>query len=76
MAIGTQLGLEIAGFAQTIGTALGGVRESGWVVISAFTAFVCVIATAAAATARETTAVPTELLGYRLPESQNVLVNR
>jgi hypothetical protein len=52
------------------------VRESGWVVISAFTAFVCVIATAAAATARETTAVPTELLGYRLPESQNVLVNR
>ena len=44
VAIGTQLGFLVAGFAPTIVTALGGVREGGWVVISIFTAVVCVIA--------------------------------
>jgi MFS family permease len=76
MAIGTQLGFLLAGFAPSIVTALGGVREGGWVVISAFTAVVCVIAAASAATARETKNVPTALLGRELPDSQNVLVNR
>jgi len=75
MAIGTQLGFLLAGFAPSIVTALGGVREGGWVVISAFTAVVCVIAAASAATARETKNVPTALLGRKLPASQNVLVN-
>ena len=46
MAIGTQLGFLVAGFAPSIVTALGGVQEGGWVVISIFTAVVCVIATA------------------------------
>jgi MFS family permease len=76
VAIGTQLGFLMAGFAPTIVTALGGVREGGWVVISAFTAVICVIAAAAAATARETRDVPTELLGAKAPESSSVLVNR
>jgi MFS family permease len=76
VAIGTQLGFLMAGFAPTIVTALGGVREGGWVVISAFTAVICLIAAAAASTARETKDVPTELLGGKLPESQKVLVNR
>jgi MFS family permease len=75
MAIGTQLGFLLAGFAPSIVTALGGVREGGWVVISAFTAVVCVIAAASATTARETKNVPTPLLG-REPDSQKVLVNR
>jgi MFS family permease len=75
MAIGTQLGFLLAGFAPSIVTALGGVREGGWVVISAFTAVVCVIAAASAVTARETKNVPTPLLG-REPDSQKVLVNR
>ncbi|HTI73973.1 MAG TPA: MFS transporter [Mycobacterium sp.] len=75
MAIGTQLGFLLAGFAPSIVTALGGVREGGWVVISAFTAVVCVIAAASAATARETKNVPTALLGRKLPDSQNVLVD-
>jgi MFS family permease len=76
MAIGTQLGFLLAGFAPSIVTALGGVREGGWVVISAFTAVVCVIAAASAVTARETKDVPTELLGRKAPESPKVLVNR
>jgi MFS family permease len=76
VAIGTQLGFLMAGFAPTIVTALGGVREGGWVVISAFTAVICLIAAAAASTARETKDVPTELLGGKVPESQKVLVNR
>jgi hypothetical protein len=75
LAIGTQLGFLLAGFAPSIVTALGGVREGGWVVISAFTAVICVIAAAAAATARETKDVPTELLGGKVPESPKVFVN-
>lgn len=63
VAIGTQLGFLVAGFAPSIVTALGGVREGGWVVISIFTGVVCVIAAASALTARETRDVPTERLG-------------
>ncbi|WP_458319872.1 MFS transporter [Mycolicibacterium brisbanense] len=65
VAIGTQLGFLVAGFAPSIVTALGGVRDGGWVVISIFTAVVCLIAAGAAMTARETRGVPTELLGHR-----------
>jgi MFS family permease len=75
MAIGTQLGFLVAGFAPSIITALGGVQEGGWVVISVFTAVVCVIATLAALTAPETKDVPTPLLGRGTPDSQKVLVN-
>jgi MFS family permease len=75
MAIGTQLGFLLAGFAPSIVTALGGVREGGWVVISAFTAVVCVIAAASAVTARETKNVPTPLLGGKKTDSSKVLVN-
>jgi hypothetical protein len=75
MAIGTQLGFLMAGFAPSIVTALGGVREGGWVVISAFTAVVCVIAAGSAMTARETKNVPTPLLGRDLPDSEKVLAN-
>src|SRR3954447_24613018 len=74
MAIGTQLGFLVAGFAPSIVTALGGVREGGWVVISIFTAVVCVIATLSALTARETKDVPTALLGQKV-DSKKVLVN-
>ncbi|ACY21574.1 major facilitator superfamily MFS_1 [Gordonia bronchialis DSM 43247] len=68
MAIGTQLGFLMAGFAPSIVTALGGVSEGGWVVISLFTAVVCLIAAGAALTARETKDVPTVELG--LPRSE------
>ncbi|WP_107766861.1 MFS transporter [Nocardioides terrigena] len=67
VAIGTQLGFLMAGFAPTIVTALGGVQEGGWVVISAFTAVIAVIAAISASTARETRDVPTEVLGLKRP---------
>jgi MFS family permease len=76
MAIGTQLGFLLAGFAPSIVTALGGVREGGWTVISGFTAVVCVIAAASAATAKETKDVPTPLLGGKVPGPSRELVNR
>jgi MFS family permease len=75
VAIGTQLGFLVAGFAPSIVTALGGIREGGWVVISIFTAVVCAISVAAALTARETKDVPTPLLGTGTPESRKDLVD-
>ncbi|MBM3716880.1 MAG: MHS family MFS transporter [Actinobacteria bacterium] len=63
MAIGTQLGFLMAGFAPSIVAALGGVAEGGWVVISVFTAVIAIIASISALTARETRDVPTEQLG-------------
>jgi hypothetical protein len=74
MAIGTQIGFLLAGFAPSIVTALGGVREGGWVVISLFTAVVCLISAGAALTARETKNVPTDQLGRSDAESTRTLV--
>ncbi len=63
MAIGTQLGFLMAGFAPSIVAALGGGAAGGWVVISVFTAVIAVIASVSALTARETKDVPTDRLG-------------
>lgn len=64
VAIGTQLGFLMAGFAPSIVTALGGVgHENSWVIISVFTAAICFIAALAALTARETAHTPTETIG-------------
>lgn len=63
MAIGTQLGFLMAGFAPSIVAALGGGAAGGWVVISVFTAVIAVIASVSALTARETKDVPTDQLG-------------
>lgn len=63
MAIGTQIGFLLAGFAPSIVTALGGVQEGGWVVISVFTAAVAIVASISALTAKETKDVPTARLG-------------
>lgn len=76
IAIGTQLGFLMAGFAPTIVTALGGLERGGWVVTSVFTAVIAVIAVVSASTARETKDVPTELLGERAPEAPSELVAR
>jgi MFS family permease len=70
LAIGTQIGFLMAGFAPSIVAALGGVREGGWVIISVFTGVICLIVTLAALTARETKDVPTDTLGIKLPESR------
>lgn len=67
LAIGTQIGFLMAGFAPSIVAALGGVQEGGWVVISIFTGVICLIVTLAALTARETKDVPTDTLGIKIP---------
>jgi len=73
LAIGTQLGFLMAGFAPAIVTALNGVREGGWVVIGMFTAVICLIAAGSALTARETKDVPTELLGRPQEDAENLV---
>jgi hypothetical protein len=63
MAIGTQLGFAIGGFAPTIATALAGAGTDGWWPVALFTAGLCVASAIAAATARETHRVPMHELG-------------
>lgn len=70
LAIGTQIGFLMAGFAPSIVAALGGVQEGGWVVISIFTGVICLIVTLSALTARETKDVPTDTLGIKIPVSR------
>jgi len=65
LAIGTQLGFLMAGFAPAIVAAMGGIKAGGWVQITIFTAIICVIAAASALTAKETFKVPTKELGLR-----------
>jgi MFS family permease len=63
LAIGTQLGFLMAGFAPSIVAALGGLEPGGWVVISLFTAAISIIASVSALTATETYRTPTAGLG-------------
>lgn len=65
LAIGTQLGFLMAGFAPTIVTAIGGLQPNGWVPTSIFTAVICAIAAISALTAKETFRVPTAQLGLK-----------
>lgn len=66
LAIGTQLGFLMAGFAPSIVAAMGGLEPGGWVQISLFTAGICVIASVSAMTAKETFRVPTAQLGHQV----------
>ncbi|MER1995197.1 MAG: MFS transporter [Arthrobacter sp.] len=65
LAIGTQLGFLMAGFAPSIVAALGGLEPGGWVVISWFTAAIAGIASISALTARESFRIPTAELGLK-----------
>lgn len=67
MAIGTQIGFAIAGFAPTVATALAGTGPDSWLGVSIITAVLCLVNVAAVATARETYRVPTEQLGLKEP---------
>jgi MFS family permease len=64
MAIGTQIGFAVAGFAPSVVAAIGSGKQD-WLGVAIFTAAVCVVAAIAAATARETYRVPTAELGNR-----------
>ncbi len=54
MAIPTQIGFAIGGFAPTIAAALQGPGPNGWIPVAAFTFAATLVAAIAAATARET----------------------
>ncbi|WP_328767395.1 MFS transporter [Streptomyces sp. NBC_00286] len=65
MAIGTQIGFAIAGFAVTFAAQIAGPDGDNWSAVALFTAALCVPPVIAALTARETHKVPTERLGER-----------
>jgi MFS family permease len=67
MAIGTQIGFAVAGFAVTFAARIAGPDGSDWSSVALFTAALCVPPLIAAVTARETHKVPTEDLGSRAP---------
>ncbi|MDQ0773260.1 MFS family permease [Streptomyces aurantiacus] len=69
MAIGTQIGFAVAGFAVTFAARIAGPDGDDWVSVGLFTAALCVPPVIAALTARETHKVPTERLGEREPQT-------
>jgi len=73
MAIGTQIGFAVAGFAPSVVAAIGSGKED-WLGVAIFTAAVCVVAALAAATARETYRVPTAQLGGAAPAAPSTVV--
>ncbi|MFG2730465.1 MFS transporter [Streptomyces canus] len=67
MAIGTQIGFAVAGFAVTFAAQIAGPDGTDWSSVALFTSALCVPPLIAALTARETHKVPTEDLGSRTP---------
>ncbi|MBV9169500.1 MAG: MHS family MFS transporter [Chloroflexi bacterium] len=63
MAIPTQIGFALAGFAPAVSAALQGGDAGAWVPVGAVTLAACVIAAGSAATARETYKLPLHELG-------------
>ncbi|MEX3101007.1 MULTISPECIES: MFS transporter [unclassified Streptomyces] len=70
MAIGTQIGFAIAGFAVTFAAQIAGPDGDDWSSVALFTAVLCLPPVLAALTARETAKIPTEKLGLRTPGEQ------
>ncbi|MEV0907907.1 MFS transporter [Streptomyces hokutonensis] len=67
MAVGTQIGFAVAGFAVTFAARIAGPDGTDWSSVALFMAALCVPPAVAALSARETHRVPTELLGARSP---------
>ncbi|MFG3110101.1 MFS transporter [Streptomyces tendae] len=63
VAIGTQIGFAVAGFAVTFAAQIAGPDGDDWVAVALFTTALCVPPVIAALSARETHKVPTEELG-------------
>lgn len=74
MAVGTQIGYAIAGFAATFAAALAGPSGTDWHGVAILGAALCLIPAIAVLTARETFRVPTEQLG--LPRDAEPTVTR
>lgn len=65
MAIGTQIGFALGGFAPTISAAVIGEGPNGWMPVALFTTFAAGVSALSAWTARETFDVPMEALGHQ-----------
>ena len=65
MAIGTQIGFAIGGFAPTAAVALAGDGPSGWVPVAAYVLASSLIAAVAVATVRETYKLPLRVIDGR-----------
>ena len=65
MAIATQIGFAIGGFAPVVAAAIQGEGSNGWVPVALLTAVICVVASVAAWTARETYNSPMNDLGSK-----------
>ena len=63
MAIGTQVGFALGGFAPTISAAIMGAGPGGWMPVAAFTSVTALVSAASIATARETFRTPLDRLG-------------
>jgi MFS family permease len=74
MAIGTQIGFAIGGFAPTAAAAIEGNGPNGWLPVAIYVLVSSLIAAAAVATTRETFKVPLEELGRRLPQPRPAAV--
>lgn len=66
MAISTQIGFAIGGFAPSIAAALQGQGQDGWVPVAIFVMITCAIAAVSIVTARETYRTPMHALGKRV----------
>ena len=65
MAIGTQIGFALGGFAPTISAAIQQPGPNGWFPVAALCTGACVVAAVSALTARETFMTPLDELGRR-----------
>ena len=65
VAVGTQIGFAVAGFAPSIAAALAGENGSDWPAVAGFVAAVCLLNVIAVATGRDYYRTPTEDLGLR-----------
>lgn len=65
MAIGTQIGFAVAGFAVTFAEQIAGPDGDNWLGVAGFTAATCVVCSVAVLTGRETYRVPTMQLGEK-----------
>ncbi|WP_030610925.1 MFS transporter [Streptomyces sclerotialus] len=71
MAIGTQIGFAVAGFAVSLAERIAGPGGDNWLGVAAFTAGTCVVCSLAVLTGRETYRVPTALLGEKPGAAQD-----
>ncbi len=65
VAIGTQIGFAVAGFAVTFAEQIAGPDGDGWIGVAIFTAAICAVCSLAVASSRETHRVPTGRLGEK-----------